>query len=83
MAEVVAPRNPAKVVAHIAVVAQLRRVRRDHTPRREEVGEDRPDEAVPHVIERASTRRSHTVSGRLGNGSQVQAQVRSGWAAQR
>ena len=45
--------------------------------------EEGSDEAVPHVIERASTRRSHTVSGRLGNGPQVQAQVRSGWAAQR
>jgi hypothetical protein len=56
-----------ELVARIAVVAQLRRVRWDHIPRRKEVGEDRPDEAVPHVIERASTRRSRTVSGRLGN----------------
>jgi hypothetical protein len=45
-----------ELVAHIAVVAQLRQVHWDHIPRREEVGEDRPDEAVPHVIERAPTR---------------------------
>jgi hypothetical protein len=38
-----------ELVARIAVVAQLRRVRWDHTLCHEEVGEDRPDEAGPQV----------------------------------
>jgi hypothetical protein len=52
--------------------------RLDVTARSARSVEGGPDEALPHVIKRASTRQSRTVSGRLGNGPHVSARTGAG-----